>query len=278
MGDRTSATISIGGVLRGDDAVQTLVDTVVAEGAGDNYEAADAGEVEAMIREAAANGRPVHFSATEVNYGSFDEIETTCTELGLSFIASWESGGDYSAGVKHYDPTRGTIEFAADSDGHPLASLDEIVKANADGTIEDLIANMRRCTTETLPPITVEEVTDAGGERDDDHAIMPDGTRVEQWDERLRAAGARRVRKDYQEPAVWTPADSAAAVQEGWDVFNCDGEMQVQRCDEHEILPDDDAAWKLVAEGTRRGSPLHAKALAAVSAEERAKILAANPE
>ncbi len=278
MGDRTSATISIGGVLRGDDAVQTLVDDVVAEGAGDNYEAADAGEVEAMIREASADGKPVHFSATDVNYGDLTEIENACHELGLSFIASWENGGDYSAGVKRCDPSADATEFAADSDGHPLATLDEIVKAHADGTIEDLIANMRRCMTETLPPIAIEEAADAGGERDDDHAIMPDGTRVEQWDERLRTAGARRVRKDYQEPAVWTPADSAAAVQEGWDVFDCDGEMQVQRCDEQEILPDDDAAWKLVAEGTRRGSPLHAKALAAVSADERAKILAANSE
>ena len=71
---------------------------------------------------------------------------------------------------------------------------------------------------------------------------------------------------------AWTQENSKAAAAEGWDVFDCDDEMQIQHCDDSGALPDDLAAWRMVVEGVRRGSPLHLAAFDAIGAEERDRI------
>lgn len=60
----------------------------------------------------------------------------------------------------------------------------------------------------------------------------------------------------------WTAADSAAAVAEGWDVFETsEGYYEIERDDDAGILADDDAAVLLVVNRAAEGSELHIKAL-----------------
>ena len=161
MGDRTSARIAIGGVLRGEDAIADLVAAIVADGAGDDYEPADEGEAETMVRDAVEFGELVELSANEVNYGDFNVIETVCQRLRLPFIGSWDNGGGYEAGVKRWTPDgeRGgtTINFSADTTGEPLVTRNELTEAIAAGKLDELMANMMLCGTASLPPLTVEE-------------------------------------------------------------------------------------------------------------------------
>lgn len=83
----------------------------------------------------------------------------------------------------------------------------------------------------------------------------------------------------------WTKEDSAAALREGWGLFDTgrDYGLQAQREDNAAgvILPDgthppqlanDWEAHRLIREGVARGSALHIKALALVGAEERNTI------
>lgn len=66
----------------------------------------------------------------------------------------------------------------------------------------------------------------------------------------------------------FTPEERVLFHSEGWDIFLADGsiqnengdrEFQLQRLDEEAILPDDEAAWRLVW-GSEK--PHHQKALA----------------
>lgn len=51
------------------------------------------------------------------------------------------------------------------------------------------------------------------------------------------------------------------SVSEGWDVFNVDGRMMLQRCDEAEIFETDLDALLFVAEQALKGSVYHRNAL-----------------
>lgn len=70
----------------------------------------------------------------------------------------------------------------------------------------------------------------------------------------------------------WTKDDRDSAAMEGWNLFDSDGEVRIERGDESRLLPDDRAAWLLVVGRAKSGSPLHQKALRMISQEERERI------
>lgn len=61
----------------------------------------------------------------------------------------------------------------------------------------------------------------------------------------------------------WTPADCAAACDEGWCVFNVDGggPLEIERDDEAEVFESDDEAIAHVRRRAKAGSELHQKAI-----------------
>jgi hypothetical protein len=61
----------------------------------------------------------------------------------------------------------------------------------------------------------------------------------------------------------WTNADSAAAVAEGWAIFERggDGTLEIQLDDEAAIFANDAEAQLFVADKARAGSDLHQRAL-----------------
>lgn len=89
---------------------------------------------------------------------------------------------------------------------------------------------------------------------------------------------------------LWRAEDSRAARAEGWDVFDADEGVQIQKIDDPEnvmvemardgyptVVPElksDEAAWKIVAAGVERRSPLHMRAFDLVSVAEAASMRA----
>lgn len=70
----------------------------------------------------------------------------------------------------------------------------------------------------------------------------------------------------------WTKTDTAAAQAEGWDIFQSDECLRLERLDDPGSIPelgftrpkfaDDYGAWRHVVAGTAADNPLHVKALA----------------
>ncbi len=86
--------------------------------------------------------------------------------------------------------------------------------------------------------------------------------------------------------AEWTADDMAAAQAEGWDIFQSDDCLRLERLDDPGSIPElgfddpkfesDYAAWAHVLAGGRDGNPLHTKALAHLrehSPDEYAEII-----
>jgi hypothetical protein len=65
---------------------------------------------------------------------------------------------------------------------------------------------------------------------------------------------------------IWTPAQSNAALAEGWDLFESDGEhgtkIELQAWNDAGIFKGDDQAWRHVVDRAIAGSELHRAALA----------------
>lgn len=62
-------------------------------------------------------------------------------------------------------------------------------------------------------------------------------------------------------PAEWSRADSEAALAEGWDVWDADGVLEIQRDDDAEVFDSDAGAIAHVQRRAAEGSDLHARAL-----------------
>jgi hypothetical protein len=60
----------------------------------------------------------------------------------------------------------------------------------------------------------------------------------------------------------WTDKDSLSAFMQGWDLFSCDSEMQLQSADESKVFESDDAAVAFVKMQAASGDVLAKKAIA----------------
>lgn len=66
---------------------------------------------------------------------------------------------------------------------------------------------------------------------------------------------------DTAKSTVWTPDDSKKASAQGWGVFECGGEHQLQRDEESSIFLTDDAAAAYVRSRAGLGDELAQKAI-----------------
>lgn len=92
------------------------------------------------------------------------------------------------------------------------------------------------------------------------------------WHPDLKAEFAREAAL-ARLPLVWSEELGRAAQKEGWDLFEADGELQVQRNDEDSPLSGDADAWKLVAAGFADHHVLARTILAVESPFELTRIM-----
>lgn len=119
-------------------------------------------------------------------------------------------------------------------------------------------------------------------EIDDPHNYVDTGdlSSVSKWIEsRLLRSGMDVVVTSFQsvESAAkgmlsWSPDDSIHADSQGWGLFDCDGERQLQRSDESEVFSTDDEAADFVNRRAGEGDDLAKKAISLLIQEGSSDI------
>jgi hypothetical protein len=69
--------------------------------------------------------------------------------------------------------------------------------------------------------------------------------------------------------SYWTHQDSAKARAEGWDLWQTDDGLRIEKFDESETFDDDAKAWKHVWAKAQKGSTLHSKVLGIILAKNQ---------
>ncbi len=153
MGEIVMTTVTIGGPLRGRDAVAALVEAAEAYFA----------EAESLVRDAIADDTSVTFEG-EQNFGLTPGLDAFCREYGLSYHRAWIARpGVFEAGVKHWKPGMASpVVEAADEGGDPVITLAALRNCNDAGeTLPDILARLEKAEAAAVPPLTLVEDADA---------------------------------------------------------------------------------------------------------------------
>jgi len=162
MGDRTYAAFRLGGHVETIDELDEVVSSIMSESVTDNRTGkvtSSESIVQAMLRRSVEANEPPDFYGCDVNYGTFDDIESVIGNVpGLGAHFTWEAGGDYDAGMKTVMPD-GTVFTAGDSNDGATIPLSDLTKARESdeplAAVDKLIADAKAAEGATLPPFTV---------------------------------------------------------------------------------------------------------------------------
>ena len=112
-----NAGITIGGKLKRSDVgrlAQVIVDEYVSPDWGDSLDDAEAlAEIEACAKEK----RHLYLCRAEQPWGRFAGLEQICYELGLTFVAECEAGGDWYPLLQFWQP--GMVKQGVDGKDAP---------------------------------------------------------------------------------------------------------------------------------------------------------------
>lgn len=145
MGDRTYTDIEFTGDMSEEQAAE-LVELLEAQGCDScQYDRND-------LLEALKAGDS--FYDTECNYAQMEDIEEWCRDNEIGYRKSWEAGGDYGPGLELWKPGMQQAEQCPSLEGGPAVDLDDLVKARDSGTIDALIADLKKFTS-LGPPVRV---------------------------------------------------------------------------------------------------------------------------
>lgn len=135
MGDRTSITLTFGGVIP-QDAFDQIVHKVAD--LHDDYGFMD--DEWGLLSDDLPwddylRATPV-IIADEVNYGEIPELTDLCEKLGVSYDLTWRSGGSYAEGYRIFTPEK-TVEFST-SGGEPVVTRSEMLEEDIPTLLEDM--------------------------------------------------------------------------------------------------------------------------------------------
>jgi hypothetical protein len=201
MAEMTWTTMHIGGAIP-ENRIDELVEIISSY----FHDAQDIPEDEDAVRAVIAKNESL-FIQGSVNYGNPEELKDFCQQYGLPYWCHFDAGYEWDAGINIWRPGFEKEEdCAASAQGYtPDVTLGELrLFAKQGETLADVIAHAERFTAEAVPPLTigapVADEAEAEVEEDPIGAIAPDGTRLDHWDERLRAAGCTPVYRDGGAP------------------------------------------------------------------------------
>lgn len=147
MAEYVMTTVTIGGPLSGEGAVEALI-----EAAGAYFSGAGS-----QVREALTEETAVTFEDDQ-NYGKTPSLDAFCREHGLSYQRAWISQlGVFEAGLQHWRPEMGEpVEEAADEGGEPMMTLAALRRCEEAGqTLADVVARLDRAVSTAVPPLRV---------------------------------------------------------------------------------------------------------------------------
>jgi hypothetical protein len=84
----TNCAMRIGGKIKRSD-VKKLVEAIVNDGAGIDWEPVDEEKALAAIEDAAAEKMHLSINANDQPWGRFEEVEALCHALGLTYVAEF---------------------------------------------------------------------------------------------------------------------------------------------------------------------------------------------
>lgn len=121
MGDRVSASITIGGRLP-KSLIPALLEAIEAEGLGLDY-----GEP-GPTAEDIVSGEQLFLADDEVNYGMFETLEAFCLEHDLPFRSCADGySGSFDPEVRILRPGAGEVKhYDATEDGNPVLTLADL--------------------------------------------------------------------------------------------------------------------------------------------------------
>jgi len=102
-----NASMNIGGKIKRSD-VERLVQAIVDDGAGIDWNPVDEEKALAAIEDAAKSKAYLAININDQPWGRFEEVEALCYELGLTYVAEFEAGGEWHPGLVFRQPEMGT--------------------------------------------------------------------------------------------------------------------------------------------------------------------------
>jgi hypothetical protein len=102
----SNASMNIGGKIKRSE-VERLVHAIVDDGAGIDWDPLDEEEALAAIEDAARSNTHLTINASDQPWGRFERVEEVCLDLGLTYVAECEAGGDWSPNLAFWQPELG---------------------------------------------------------------------------------------------------------------------------------------------------------------------------
>jgi hypothetical protein len=128
--EHANAAISIAGKIKRSD-LDKLAEAIVDDGAGIDWDPV-ADDITALeeIEACAKDKRHLFLCASEQPWGRFEALEAICPELGLTFSAQYEAGGEWSPGMRFWHPGMGmkTVKAPQYIDGKSVLVDQEVIK------------------------------------------------------------------------------------------------------------------------------------------------------
>jgi hypothetical protein len=147
-----NAGITIGGEIKRSD-VRKLAEAIDLDGA--YFERADRADVETATEEihrCAAERKPLVLMTNDQPWGRYETVESVCRELGLTFVAECEAGGEWHPLVGYFSPDTGEREWSTCEIGAgPMLDAQQIQKHLEARTLADEVVLMAAVAQFQLP-------------------------------------------------------------------------------------------------------------------------------
>ncbi|BCM87660.1 hypothetical protein [Methylobacterium indicum] len=147
MGEYVMTTMTIGGVLQGQETIAALI------AAAGMYFA----EAAPLVNEALTEGRSVAFEDVQ-DFGLTPNLDRFCQTHGLPYQRAWIARpGMFEAGVKFWKPGMGSpVEEIADEGGQPMMTLAALRNSHDAGeTLPAILARLEKAVATAVPPLTL---------------------------------------------------------------------------------------------------------------------------
>jgi hypothetical protein len=103
-----NASMNIGGRIKRTD-IQKLIDAILDDGAGFDWIDHSLSDEDILqeIERVAKSKTHLTINANEQPWGRFEQVEGVCQDLGLTYLAEYEAGGEWSPGCVFWQPELG---------------------------------------------------------------------------------------------------------------------------------------------------------------------------
>ena len=154
MSDRSAAEICIGGTLNDAAAIDRLIEAIISDNAGPEYDSrfTDEGEVLGYIKEAVAASEPLRLFDNQATGGSFWNIEAALRELGLAYFRADDGHYAYTAEAVFWEPGFDEPRSWTGNNEHvPCLNATEIKKHLSEGTLDAELELIERAQNNETP-------------------------------------------------------------------------------------------------------------------------------